>query len=160
MLTELFIGVSAALGFVSNLAGARNAVCGLSAINQACLDWGIVPSQAAATDPVQLTAEARQRLLNGVVGEWGRQDRGCTDVVRYSVARGDDGFDRITAAGVGFESVSQVVAAENGVIVARDTSPSESGTREQWEFRPNGDRLTLYDKDGVATTLVRCVVSD
>ncbi|HCK85162.1 MAG TPA: hypothetical protein DHW63_11800, partial [Hyphomonadaceae bacterium] len=55
-----------------------------------------------------------------------------------------------------FESVSQVIAAENGVIVARATAPSDAGAREQWEFRPSGDRLTIYDKDGVATTLVRC----
>lgn len=156
LLTALFIGVSAALGFVSNLGGARDAVCGLGAINQTCLDWGLMPAQAATTDPAELTVEARQRLLNGIVGVWGRQDRDCTDVVSYSVARGEDGVDRITAAGAGFQSFSQVIAAENGVIVARDAAPSASGAREQWEFRPDGDRLTLYDRDGVATTLVRC----
>ncbi|MGE0531605.1 MAG: toll/interleukin-1 receptor domain-containing protein [Hyphomonadaceae bacterium] len=154
--TALFICVSAVLGFVSNLGGARDAVCGLSAINQTCFDWGLMPTQPATTDPIEMTSEARQQLLESVVGVWGRQDRACIDVVRYSVARGDDGIDRITATGTGFQGVSQVIAAENGVIVSRDAAPSASGGREQWEFRPDGDRLTLYDKDGVATTLARC----
>lgn len=148
------VGMSAALGFVSNLGGARDAVCSVGALSKTCLTWGLVRADAAPLDP----AQTRARLLQGVVGAWGRQDRDCSDVVTYAVTRGDDGVDRITASAANFESVSQVIAAENGVIVARDAQPSASGAREQWEFRPDGDRLTIYDKDGVATTLARCAL--
>jgi hypothetical protein len=152
ILTALFVGVSAALGFVSNLGGARDDVCELEAAAGPCRDWGLIRAEPAALDP----ALARAQLLQSVDGLWGRQDRDCSDVVRYEVARGEDGVDRILASAPGFESESQVIAAENGVIVARDLTPSPNGAREQWEFRPDGDRITLYDKDGVATTLVRC----
>lgn len=150
VLTALFIGVSAVLGFVSNLGGARDAVCSIASVHQFCLDRGLITGDAA--NPAQI----RARLLASVNGDWGRQDRNCADTVNYSVAHGADGFDRITATAPNFQTVSQVIAAENGVIVARDTAPSTTGAREQWEFHPDGDRLTVYDKDGVATTLVRC----
>lgn len=152
-LTAAFVLVSAVLGFVSNLGGARDAVCSLAAVHQRCIDWSLI------TEPVDVEAQiedARQTLLQGVVGAWGRQDRNCTDTISYAVARGEDGYDRITARAPGFESLSQVTTAADGVIVARATTPSENGGREQWEFRPNGDQMTVYDKDGVATTLVRC----
>jgi hypothetical protein len=140
---------SVALGFIANLGGARDAVCGLQGLNQRCRDWGLVASD-------RTPSEARQRLLASVIGTWGRQDRNCADTVSYTVQRGEDGFDRIIAHAPTFESASQVIAAENGVIVARDTAPSASGAREQWEFHPEGDRLVVYDKNGVATTLTRC----
>lgn len=149
--TALFVFASVALGFVSNLGGARDAMCSLAAVNASCVQWGLVVPQASET-----TAEVRRRLLEGVVGRWGRQDRDCTDVLNYSVSHGTDGFDRITLRSANYESVGQVVAAENGVIVSRTTTPTPSGAREQWEFRPNGDQLIVSDKDGVSTTLVRC----
>lgn len=150
-LTALFLFVSAVLGLVSNLGGARNAVCSLAAVNSACAQWGLIVPDVAET-----AAQARQRLLDGVVGRWGRQDRDCSDAVTYSVARGSDGLDRIIVRAPGYESVGQVTAAENGVIISRATTPSATGGREQWELRPRGDQMIVLDKDGVSTTLVRC----
>lgn len=156
MLTALFVGVSAALGFVSNLGGARDAVCGLEAASGLCSKLGLVRTEAAATDPMQV----RAHLLQSVAGTWGRQDSDCGDVISYSIERAENGPEFIVARAADFESSSQVLAAENGVIVARTTEPSQTGAREQWEFRPDGDRLTIYDRDGIATTLVRCEASD
>lgn len=155
VLTALFVSVSGILGFVSNLGGTRDVVCSIEAAAGLCRDWGLERAEAAAPD----ASGIRAALLASVEGSWGRQDRDCSDVVRYSVARVADGVDRIRASASGFASEAQVIAAENGVIVARDLAPSADGAREQWEFRPDGDRLTLYDKDGVATTLVRCAAS-
>jgi hypothetical protein len=150
-LTALLVLGSAALGFVSNLGGARNAVCSLAAVNEHCVRWGLT-----TLSPVVTAAQARQALLATVNGRWGRQDRNCVDTVDYSVTPGTDGFERITVRASGHESVGQVIAAENGVIVSRTTTPSETGAREQWELRPNGDQMVVVDKDGVSTTLVRC----
>lgn len=142
-----FVVVSSVLGFVSDLGGARSAVCNLGGVGNFCRDLNLNDRE-----------DTRHTLLASVVGVWGRQDRGCADAVRYSVAygQGQGAPDRIFAQATAFQSESQVVAVENGVIVARATTPSESGPREQWEFHPDGDRLTVYDKDGIATTLVRC----
>ena len=150
-LTALFVLASAALGFVSNLGGARNSVCSLAAANELCVRWGL-----ARPNQLEMGAQGRQRLLATVNGRWGRQDRDCTETVDYSVTPGTDGFERITVRASGHESVGQVVAAENGVIVSRTTTPSATGAREQWELRPNGDQMVVVDKDGVSTTLVRC----
>ena len=155
MLAALFVLVSAVLGFVSNLGGARDTVCSLAAINETCAQWGLVLPDAAP-DAVESAAVARQRLLNSVAGRWGRQDRDCSESVVYAVRHDVDGFDRITVRGPNYESVGQVVAVENGAIVSRDTTPSPSGERAQWELRPIGDQLIVIDKNGVATTLVRC----
>ncbi len=141
------------MGFVSNLGGARDTVCSLAAVHQQCIEWRLIAEAIDAKAEIEV---ARQALLQGVVGVWGRQDRNCADTVSYSVERGEDGYDRITARATNFESVSQVTTAAEGVVVARATTSSETGGREQWEFRPNGDQMTVYDKDGVATTLVRC----
>ncbi len=118
---------SVVLGFLANLGGARDMLCGFNGLRQTCRDWGIVGAEAA--DPAVLAAETRQRLLAGVVGAWGRQDRDCANTVNYRLARGEDGFDRITATAPGFESVSQVIAAENGVVVARATAASATVRR-------------------------------
>jgi hypothetical protein len=150
-LTALFVFASGVLGVVSNLGGARDGVCSLAAINATCVHWGLVIPDASET-----AAQSRQRLLDSVEGRWGQQDRDCSEAVRYSVVRRVDGFDRITVSAPGFESVGQVIAAENGVIVSRSTTPSPTGAREQWELRPNGDQMIVLDKDGVSTTLVRC----
>lgn len=145
--------VSTVLGLVANAGGARNFICSLQAVSEACQDAGLTVRPA---DPVALAHEARSRLLQSIVGVWGRQDRDCRDAVTYSLARGGDGVDRITVRAPGFESVGQVIAAQDGVVMTRATTPAESGGREQWELRPSGDGMVVLDKDGVSTTLVRC----
>lgn len=145
--------VSTILGLVSTAGGARNAVCSLQAFREACVSAGLVPTP---TDPVAVAAAARAQLLQSIVGTWGRQDRDCSEAVSYALVHGADGVDRITLRAPGFESVGQVVATENGVVMTRATTPSLNGGREQWEFRPNGDGMVVLDKDGVSTTLVRC----
>lgn len=147
-----FAVLSAALAFVANLGGARDAVCGLAAAAPYCLRIGLVAAVTPSADP----AELRAALLRSVEGAWGRQDRNCSETVRYRVSHGADGTDRITASATNFESVGQVIAAENGVVISRVTTPSANGGREQWEFRPDGDGMIVIDKDGVSTTLVRC----
>jgi hypothetical protein len=129
--------VSAIVGFIANVGGARDALCSVSALNAWCGD-------------------ERRELLQSLTGTWGRQDRDCSETVTYSLARSDDGIDRILGRAPNFESLMQVIAAEDGVVVARSTTPTRNGSREQWEFRPDGDRLVIYDKDGIATTLMRC----
>jgi hypothetical protein len=150
-LTALLVLGSAILGFVSNLGGARNAVCSLAAIHARCVEWGLITPR-----PTEMVQQTRQRLLAGMNGRWGRQDRNCADTVDYSVTPGTDGSERITVRAPGYQSVGQVIAVENGVIISRSTTASETGPREQWEFRPNGDQMVVVDKDGVSTTLVRC----
>lgn len=142
---------AAALGFIANLGGTRDTMCSLSAIASSCVQFGLV-----APNPAVTSQQTRQRLLDSVSGRWGRQDRGCGDAVTYSVLHGEDGFDRVTVSALNFESTGQVIAVENGVIISRTTTPSSEGAREQWELRPNGDQMTVTDKDGVSTTLVRC----
>jgi hypothetical protein len=154
----LAIGAAAAVGaallsFIADIGGARDAICSIGALRKACLDAKLV---SEAPDAAAIAADARARLLSSVAGVWGRQDRNCSETVAYSLVREEDGVDRIVGRAPNFESLMQVIAAENGVVVARSTTPTTSGSREQWEFRPDGDRLVIYDKDGAATTLVRC----
>jgi hypothetical protein len=52
--------------------------------------------------------------------------------------------------------LGQVSAAEGGVVDARDITPTSTGAREQWEYKPNGALMTVYDPTGAATTLARC----
>ncbi|MGE0187581.1 MAG: toll/interleukin-1 receptor domain-containing protein [Hyphomonadaceae bacterium] len=159
-LTALFVLASAVLGFVSNLGGARDAVCSISAIHQTCLDWGLIVEAEVLPTPEELQEQARQALLQQIVGTWRiqiGQDHDCSDAadtMTFAVTRGEDGHDRIMSSGPdGFQGVSQVTTAADGIITAR--AASETG-RELWEFHPDGDQLVLFDKEGVATTFVRC----
>lgn len=153
-LAALFVFLSAVLGFVSDIAGARSAVCSLPAINRACVEWGLVMLPAPTAEELQ------QRLIDSVNGAWGRLDRDCADTVTYRVERDENGIYRIrgTAAG-GFDSTMQVIAidAAAGAITARATTPNDDGVREVWEYRPDGDVLALRDQAGTETTLARCV---
>lgn len=152
VLTALFVFLSALFGFVSNVGGARDAVCKLSAVHQACLDTGLIL-------PAGPTAEEQQaRLIDDVNGAWSRLDRDCTERVTYRVERDQSGVYRIRGAATDFESVMQVVAIDPaaGVITARATTPNAAGLRELWEHRPNGDVLALRDQAGTETTLARC----
>lgn len=168
-LTALFVLASAVLGFVSNLGGARDAVCSISAIHQTCLDWGLVVEAEVPQTPEELQEQARQALLRQIVGTWRVQDsntRDCSaaNTITYGVTRGEDGYDRIVARGPdGFESVSQISTVGDGIITARATGVSRSGDiagsqdgRELWEYHPDGDQLVIFNRVGATTTLVLC----
>lgn len=154
VLTALFVLLSAVLGLVSNMSGARNAMCSLPAINATCVEWGLI------MPPAPTAEELQRRLIESVNGAWGRLDRNCADTVTYRVERDDNGVYRIrgTAAG-GFDSTMQVIAidAAAGAITARATTPNEAGVRELWEYRPDGDVLAMRDQAGTETTLARCL---
>jgi hypothetical protein len=107
-------------------------------------------------DPAAVTAQARARLIQSVAGVWDRQDRSCAQPITVAATTWTDGVTRIAVNAKGFTSSGQVIAADNGVILSRNTTATASGPREQWEYHPNGDAMTVIDKDGVATILVRC----
>ncbi len=122
-------------------AALTTSVCDPAFMHTACASVGI------------LADNDRDRLLDSVAGTWGRQDRSCAEgTVTYRVLRGDEGDDRLSR---GSDWTGQVWAAEDNAIVVRSTSDT-GGAREQWEFRLEGDRMHVIDKDGVTTTLVRC----
>ncbi|MEZ5956712.1 MAG: toll/interleukin-1 receptor domain-containing protein [Hyphomonadaceae bacterium] len=155
VLTALFVAVSAALGFVSNLGGARNAVCAIAAINETCVQYGLI---APMVDPAVARAEARERLMQRLTGTWGRMDRDCADSVVFAVTLGEDEVYRVRRTAPGLDSIEQVstIDTDNDVVTARETLPGEDGRREQWEYRPNGAVLALRDAAGTETTLARC----
>lgn len=154
MLTALFVIVTGALSFVSNLGGARDAICSVSAAHQACLDWGLI-AQIEAPESVE---DQQARLVNAVSGTWGRLDRNCADTITYAVSRGDDGVYRINGTAPGFESLMQVTSIDvlNGAINARGALPNEAGIREVWEYKPSGDQLVMLGPEGRAESLGRC----
>lgn len=123
-------------------------VCAPEYMQTMCGRMGLGPLAPDAPD------RSRAALMGRIVGLWGRQDRACAEgTVRYvTERRGEDDYVIVTAEG--YRTESQVVAAEGDAIVVRENSGD--GARPQWEFRPDGDRLSLIDKDGVATVLVRC----
>ncbi len=150
-LAALFLLASAVLGFVSNLGGARDAVCSISAIHQTCLDWGLVVE--AEVPPT--TEELQAQLIDGVNGLWRRLDRDCATSVTFRVERDGDGVYRIFGSSEGAaDSVMQVGAidTETGWISAR----LMSGPTEIWEYQPRGDMLDMRDQAGVVTSLARC----
>jgi len=150
------VGAALGLGLAANVGGVRDALCGAGALNAACQSLGFVaappPPSAAA-----LAGQARQKLIQSIAGVWDRQDRSCAKPITITATTGGDGVSRITvqAAG-GYASTGQVTAADNGAVISRNITAAAAGPREQWEYRPNGDEMTVLDKDGVATTLVRC----
>jgi TIR domain len=153
-LTAIFVLASAVLGFVSNLAGARDAVCSISAVNSFCVQYGLI---TAAADP----AELRDRLMQRLNGTWGRLDRDCANSVTFAVLRDENDPDsyriRSTAEG-GFDSTMSVtgIDTERGVISAREVLPGEDGRRDEWDYQPSVDEITMRDENEVATTLGRC----
>lgn len=153
-LTALFLLASAVLGFVSNLGGARDAVCSISAIHQTCLDWGLVVEAEIPPTPEELQAG----VIDGVNGAWRRLDRDCTTTVTFRVERDDDGVYRILGSSEGEpDSLSQVGAidTETGWITARVMN----GPSEIWEYHPRGDMLDMRAPDGVVTALARCAAA-
>ncbi len=118
---------------------------------------GFIVMAVTSNRVVDRQAAAREHALSSLEGVWGRQDRNCQETLHYAIETGADGIKRVRVTGAGgYSSAGQVVAVDDGVIMTRNTTPSSVGAREQWEFRPQGDRLVVHDKDGVATILVRC----
>ncbi len=153
MLTAIFVVASALLGFVSNLGGARDAVCSIAAVNAYCRQWGLLPVEAPS--PEQLQAQ----LIETINGRWGRLDRNCDITITYAVERDASGIYRILGTSEGAAaSTVQVMAidASTGVITAREVSPNGDGARDIWEYRPAGDVLAMRDQAGTETTLARC----
>jgi hypothetical protein len=74
--------------------------------------------------------------------------------LRYSVER-REGEDMIVAHGETYESVGRVLSAEGSSIFTRAISPPEEAGM-QWQIEPEADLLTLTDRNGVKTPLVRC----
>ena len=150
-LTAALALVSAGLGFVANLGGARDAVCSIQGVERTCVQLGLSRQAAAAPDE-------RARLLAQVDGVWGNQSGadapGCATTIRYAAERRGD-QDVIVARREGYESVGRVVSAEAGSIFTRAISPPEEAGA-QWQIEPQSDLLTLTDSSGVKTPLVRC----
>lgn len=150
-LTAAFAMLSAVLGFIANLGGARDAVCSLSSLENVCARVGIVSDAVSASD-------ARATLLSRVSGLWGNQANAsgpaCATSLRYSVEQ-REGEDMIVARGEVYESVGRVVSAEGSSIFTRAISPPEEAG-SQWQLEPEPDLLTLTDRDGIKTPLVRC----
>ncbi len=148
--------VSAAVGLLVNIGAIRDLACALPAAKAMCQPAVSSTPTPAVADTV--VTQARSRLIRQVDGSWDRQDRSCRTPITITASVGSDGVDRIDVSGPkGYESTGEVVAADNGVVVSRNSTPTPGGgPREQWEYRPKGDELVVMDKDGVATTLVRC----
>lgn len=155
--TALFVAASAVFGFISNFGGARDAVCNTNDwIYQACVDAHLIRPTA---DPVQIQAEARERLMQSLAGAWGRGDRDCSITTAFSVSQDESGVYRIRSVSPpDFDSTMQVgtIDTDRGIVTARTTRPGESGVREQWEFHPDGDMMQIIDPSGTTTPLARC----
>lgn len=158
-LTALFVFLSAVFGFISNLGGARNAVCEVAALHPYCVQYGLVTVAPPQEDAAVVQARAREQLMTSLNGTWGRLDRDCANSVTFAITLGDDDVYRIrsTAEG-GFDSTMQVttIDTERGMISARQAVPGENGRRERWDYYPHGDELTMRDENETATTLGRC----
>jgi len=155
-LTAVFLFASAIFGFVSNLGGMRDAVCNTNeSTYQFCIDNALI---RPPVDPVVVQRQARERLMQSLAGTWGRLDRDCANSVSFTVEQGEGDIYRIRSVAEGFDSIMQVttIDTDNSVITARQTLPGQSGLRETWEYRPNGNELSMRDAAGTETTLARC----
>jgi hypothetical protein len=149
---------AAALSLVANLGGVRDTLCRIGPLQPTCRAWGLTRPAPPSAEAV--AAAARQKLLQAVNGVWGPQNGSCAHAITIESVTDSDGLSRITISGAdAFKSSGQVVAAENGVIISRNTTATAEGPRAQWEYHPNGDQMTVIDKDGVSTTLVRCTTA-
>ncbi|OQW56268.1 MAG: hypothetical protein A4S17_05225 [Proteobacteria bacterium HN_bin10] len=156
-LTAAFVLVSAVLGFISNLGGARDAVCSLAALNQRCIEWNLItPPAPPPLDPAVL----QEALVRSIEGRWSRGDRpDCSIATEFAVARDENDVYRIRSVSPpDWDSTMQVGAidVERGMVTASTIRPGESGVREQWEFHPNGDLMQVIAPNGTPTPLARC----
>lgn len=156
VLTAAFVFLSGVFGFISNVGGARDAVCKITAVHDVCVQWGLMIPEGAPNGPS--LAEQQNRLVRGIAGHWARGDRNCSVALDYAVTQGEDGHWRIRGTALNFNSTLQVETIDPaaGLVTARETRPGPSGLRAQWEFRPNGDILDIKDQAGTSTPLARC----
>jgi hypothetical protein len=119
---------------------------------------GAHPTAApTTTDPAAATAQARRKLIASVAGTWDRQGGDCSAPIKISAGADSVGETTITVSGSGgFNSVSQVITADNGRIVSRDVEPKGVAAGETWEYQPNDALMTVIDGKGTPTTLKRC----
>ena len=143
--------LSASLALIANFANAEKTVCSLGPLNPYCVQYGLIPP------PVDPEAE-KAKLIKSLDGSWSRNERDCSEAVTISTDKGDGAVWRVTVRAPGFESVSEVVHAENGDIETRELTPQPGQGRKQTNWRPNGRQLVSLDEQGVSTTLGRCEV--
>jgi hypothetical protein len=119
--------------------------------------WPAPTPAAPATDPVAAAAQARQKLLQAVAGTWDRPGGACATPIAIGAATNAAGVTTVTVSGPnGFRSISQVITAVSGEVMARDIDGAGGGAGETWEYQPNGALMTVIDGKGVHTPLVRC----
>jgi hypothetical protein len=148
--------VSAALGFVANLGGARDAVCSIAVLDGLCLSSG--PATPPAPSAEQALAAERAALLARVPGLWGLVGRpdepSCQRAFRLNIERrGEE--DVVALTDGDYFSDMRVVTALDGVINLRALPPAER-VGEPSELQPEADRLTWHYADGRSAAYVRC----
>ncbi len=155
-LVALFAFLSAALGFIANLGGARDAVCSLPALSGVCRSAGLIAPPAPSAE--ETIAVERAALLAQVPGVWGLVGRpgepSCQRVFRLTLEqRGEE--DVVVLSDGDHFSAGRVVTAADGVIHTRTLPPAEK-VGEPSELRPEADRLTWHYADGREAAYVRC----
>jgi hypothetical protein len=146
---------AATLAIIASSTGARSVLCRMSGLGHVCQSLGLIHPAAASAGAAP--SQLRQAVLQTLAGAWDLPARNCGRPIAISVATDGTGISRVTVTSAGGRpSVGQVSAVDNGVVETRETTPGPSGAREVWEYRPNGDQLSVIDKDGVTTNLVRC----
>ena len=115
------------------------------------------PPARIVPKPSITAASPRRALLNSLKGNWDRQNGDCSAPIAIDTGVDSEVGDVIIVrTRDGFRSVGAIIAVENGAVISRDMSVNASGRREQWEYRPVGNDMTVIDGAGVATKLVRC----
>jgi hypothetical protein len=157
-LWEALGAAAAAAAIVSvfaNIGGARDTLCSVAALKARCQTWGLMA--ASAPDAALAAAAARLKLVRSIDGIWGRQNSSCRDHL-VTIAADARGMQIKVASEGGYASTGDVVTVDTDkrVIFTRDSAATADGPHAQWEYHPTGDQLTVIDKDGTPTTLVRC----
>jgi TIR domain len=144
--------VAALLVLAANIGGSRDGLCRL---------WPGLPFctlPAVAAESAALAAQARSKTIQAVTGAWDRQNGSCASPITISESTDANGATLLKVLGPnGFAGLSQVIAVDNGAVIGRQISTTPSGVKEQWQYSPNGDEMSVTDKDGVITHLVRCI---
>lgn len=150
--TAVFVVLTGAVGLVANMGGARDTLCSTQALASACTEWGLASVERAPTEELQAS------LIGSLSGVWGRLDRNCSETVTFTVEQSGGEPYRLRASAPGFEVVEQVISIDTaaGVVMTRSLTPNAQGLRETFEYRPDGDILSMRDAAGVDTTMARC----
>ncbi len=138
------------LAFATDGGGLRGGAC-------RAVGLAFCAPRTEAADSAAVVVQARRQLIGAVTGAWDRQNGSCAKPITIRASTGAGGIDQLqVTASDGFMSAGQVIAADSGAVVTRQVGATQPGAREQWEYRPNGEEMTVLDKEGVATTLIRC----